>query len=226
MNIESLAEKKKEIRQLEKEIKALKKKRERLERLEVEYYHEYFDTPRDEFALLTDIPSNQTNKKQVLYDYSVLNIDTIGKIICKLIKKYENKDYVSRRLIRYEQWQNAFELYPVELPILVIGQEDEVKKLDKNKENIIISYDDHKLLTEYPTKTPVTWKTSRYGGYYDRSNYGNLLNYFDGLSFEHPTNQDYIDELIYSLAYYQRENGIIQMNPRDTWNVYRKIYKK
>ena len=59
-----------------------------LKKLELEYYYLYFDIlNRSKFSLLTDIPENPTNRKHVLYEYSVLNIDTIGKIICKLLKK-------------------------------------------------------------------------------------------------------------------------------------------
>ena len=226
MNNESLNDKKKRIILIEKEIKQLEKKKKQLQKLKLDYYHEYFDTTRDDFSLLTDIPSNPSQDSHVLYDYSALNIDTIGKIICELIKKYDNKDVVSKRLIEYDRWKNAFGFYLVELPRLVIGREDSVEKLYEDSQNIIIEYSDYCYLKDYPTKNPVTWKTSEYGGYYKRSNYNHLIGYSDGLDFNYPKNQEYIRELIYSLAYYQKTHDIKFMSPQDTWNVYRKIYKK
>lgn len=228
---ESLNKKKKGILLIEKEIKQLEQKKKQLQKLKLDYYHEYFDTKRDDFTLLTDIPSNPNSKnyvtdKHVLYDYSALNVDTIGKIICELIKKYENEDVVSKRLIEYAWWENKFGDYLVELPRLVIGKKDSVEKLDKDSQNIIIEYSDYCYLKDYPTKNPVTWKTSEYGGYYKRSNYKHLVGYYDGLDFNYPNNQEYIRELIYSLAYYQKEHDIKFMSPQETWNVYRKIYKK
>lgn len=226
----SLNDKKSKILLLEKEIKQLEQKKKQLKRLKLDYYHEYFDAKRDDFALLTDIPSNPNNRnyrtdKHVLYDYSVLNIDTVGKIICELIKKYDREDCVAKRVMEYAWWENKFGDYLVELPRLVIGKEDSVEKLDKDSQNIIIEYSDYCYLKDYPTKNPVTWKTSEYGGYYKRSNYNNLVGYYDGLDFEYH-NREYIRELIYSLAYYQKQHDIKQMPPSDTWDVYRKIYYK
>ena len=67
--------------------------------------------------------------------------------------------------------------------------------------------------------------SSEYGDYYKASNYNHLVGYYDELDFKYH-NREYIKELIYSLAYYQKQHNINQMTPSDTWNVYRKIYYK
>ena len=230
MNNESLKDKEKKILILRHEIKQLKQKEKELEKLESEYYHEYFDMPRDDFSLLTNIPYNPDNNKHVLYDYSILNVDTIGKIICKLIKKYENKDVVAKRLIYYTDWEDAFGNQTLELPRLVIGEEDKIERLDKEEQNIIIEYDDFYDLEDYPTNNPVRWwstsSRSLIRDYVETSNYRSLIDTRNGLDFQYPANQEYIEELIYSLAYYQREHNIKFMGPKETWNTYRKIYKK
>ena len=228
MNSVFLDDKKSKILLLEKEIKQLEQKKKQLKRLKLDYYQEYFDAKRDDFALLTDIPSNPNNSnyatdKHVLYDYSVLNVDTIGKIICELIKKYDKEDCVAKRIIEYDRWGNKFGYYLVKLPRLVIGKEDEVEYLDEKKKNIIISYNNHAYLDKYPTHNPVTWMTSEYGDHYKASNYDHLVGYYDELDFEYH-NREYIKELIYSLAYYQKQHDIKQMTPSDTWDIYRKIY--
>lgn len=221
----NLDDKKNKILLLEEEIKDLQQKKEKLEKLKSEYYHEYFDAKRDDFALLTDMPFNPyVNDKHVLYDYSVLNIDTVGKIICRLIEKYDKENCVTKRIIEYDWWESKFDNYLVKLPRLVIGKEDEVEYLYKKKDNIIIKYNEYMYLSEYPTNNPVTWKTSAFGGHYKASNYNNLVGYYDGLDFDYH-NREYIRELIYSLAYYQKQRDIKQMSPSDTWNVYRKIYR-
>lgn len=222
----SLNDKKNKILLLEKEIKQLEQKKIQLEALKSEYFHEYFENEREDFALLTDIPPIlNTCSDHILWNYSVLNVDTVGKIICKLIKKYDNEDFISKRMVKYEWWDNTFRDYVAEIPILVIGREDEIEYQNKRDRNIIIEYDMYAYLNKYPTNNPVTWKTSDSYDYYERSNYKHLIGYYDGLNFEYH-NREYIKELIYSLAYYQKQHDIKQMTPTDTWNVYRKIYRK
>ena len=226
MDSSSLNDKKNKILLLENEIRLLEQKKEQLRAIKAEYYHEYFETKREDYALLTDVPPilNKLND-YILWDYSVLNVDTIGKIICKLIKKYDNEDFVSKRMIKNEWWSNTFSDYPVELPILVIGREDEIEYQDKRDRNIIIEYNMYASLDKYPTNNPVLWKTSDNYDYYEGSNYTHLIGYDNGLHFEYH-NREYIKELIYSLAYYQQQHDIKQMTPTDTWNTYRKIYRK
>ena len=82
---------------------------------------------------------------------------------------------------------------------------------------------------EYPTNNPIIAEKLS-GSFRDikkYSNYSHLVDYHDGLSFETKIYTDFIQELIYSLAYYQKKHDIKMMSPNDTWNVYRKkIYKK
>ena len=222
----SFTKKERKILLLEEEIKLLEKKKDLLTTLQSEYYKEYFDAPRSEYSLLTDIPKNPGTDIHVLFDYSILNVDTIGDIICELIKRYENKDYMSRRVNKIERWDNSFGYYYVSLPRLVIGKEDKIEYLNKREDNIIISYNSYSKIDNYPTDKPVIWKaTSSYKAYEESSNYNFLINSKDDLSFDYH-NLEYIKELIYSLAYYQKQHDIESMSSSDTWDVYRKIYKK
>ena len=127
-------------------------------------------------------------------------------------------------MIERERQVNAFESFVAEEPILVIGKEDEVKHSYENENNIIICYDDYYSLEEYPTSNPVVLNSSKFESPVERSNYSLLVGFRDGLTFDYH-NREYVRELIYSLAYYQKVHNIKQMTPSDTWNVYRKIYR-
>ena len=231
MNEKSLNDKKEkillledEIKYLEDEIKSLKEKKKILNNLKKEYYYDYFDTGRNEFTLLNNIPANYNKYiRHLLTNYSALNVDTIGEIICKLIKEYNNKDYISKRILECEEHPGFFG-YTTKTPKLVIGKYDEVDYIDKVENNIIINYNELCTLDHFPTDNPVIWFGSN--RYYKGSNYNYLVGNNDGLSFNYPVDMEYIRELIYSLAYYQKQHDIKQMTPEDTWSVYRKIYKK
>ena len=190
----------------------------------MEYYNDYFNLKREKYAHLVDIPSNPTSNKHVLSDYSLLNVDEVGRIICELFKRYEHKDVIAKRNHEFELWENKFDRYTVELPTLVIGTPEDVKEGNKNNNNIIIDYSLFYDIKTYPTDNPVAWDTKCYGKPYEMSNYNELIGYQNDLSFDYK-NYEFIKELIFSLAYYQRENNIKQMNTEDTWNVYKKIYK-
>ncbi len=225
MNDDSLNNTKNKILLLEQEIKTLEQKRRKLQELKKEYYCDYFDKKKENYTLLTDIPKNPTKEKHILYDYSVFNIDEIGKIICYLFRDYEKKELISRRLYNIEMAENKFEMYQVYLPILVIGNPEAIEKGKKNKNNIVIDYKSYAILDEYPTDNPVIWDTFSYSKPYKLSNYGHLLNYNGDLAFNYK-NYEFIRELIYSLAYYQKEHNIRLMSSVDTESVYKKIYKK
>lgn len=223
MNSEELKQKRNRILSLQTEIEELKRKQEELCQLESEYYHEYYDTKREDFAHLTDIPRHPDKSVQTLWKDSMLNVDTVGKIICQLLKRYEKTDFISKRLDKIEKCDDIFNstLY---YPVLVIGNPSKVDQIDRNSSNIIIDFSANSL-KEYPTKNPIVHEKYPFGNNHKYSNYNHLLGYFNGLSFDHK-GHDYIEELIYSLAYYQREHSLKTMSPSDTWNVYRKIYKK
>ena len=221
-NIE-LSEKRKRIILLEDEIKSLEEKKKQLTRLQQEYYNDYFKVKRDDFSLLHDLPINSTNEKHALFDYSHFDVDTIGKIICELMKRYSDKTCVSKRIVHTDRWENKFEYYPVHYPKLIIGKPDEVND-EENENNIIIDYDMYADLKDYPTSNPIECMTSSYEVIKKRSNYNSLIAYNDGLSFNYH-NLEYIKELIYSLAYYQREHNKKYMSSQETVKVYKKIYR-
>jgi hypothetical protein len=222
----------KEINEISEEIKKKKeqagKKNRQLDILKLKLYKEYFSTKREEFALLTDIPSNPEKKnRHVLFDYSCLNVDMVGKIICDLIKRYDNEDFTSKRGVQdcTDASDTYFLPHHFEKPVLVIAQGNEVNYPYKAKgdNKIIIEYSDSMILRGCPTNIPVTWKKGM--GSVELTDYAYLI-YNDGVVFSYPNNKEYIKELIYSLAYYQKEHDVKYMTPEDTWNVYQKIYKK
>ena len=117
-NIE-LSEKRKRIILLEDEIKSLEEKKKQLTSLQQEYYSDYFKVKRDDFSLLHDLPINPTNEKHALFDYSYFDVDTIGKIICELMKRYSDKTCISKRIVHNGRWENKFDYYDVRYPILI-----------------------------------------------------------------------------------------------------------
>ena len=219
-----LSEKRKKIILLEDEINALEEKKKQLKDLQLEYYNDYFSVKRDDFSLLHDLPINTTREEHVLFDYSYLNVDIVGKIICELMKKYDNKTCISKRMIHKETWEDTLDLYNVHYPKLVIGTPSEVED-EENENNIIIDYSNYVYLKEFPTDYPTEWMTNPFERVDIRSNYNSFIRYSDGLSFDYH-NLEYIKELIYSLAYYQREHNKKYMSAQETMKVYKKIYKK
>ena len=221
---ESLNEKQKKILLLEEEIKGLEKKKKQLEKLKYSYYSEYFNQS-DNTLPLTNIPSNPTTEKHILYNYSLLNVDEVGKMICTLFKRYENKNVVAKRLQEYDRWENYFGRYPVHLPILVIGNPDEIHYQKENSNNIVIDYAHYADLKKYPTDKPVTWDLNYSSGPFERSNYKIFIDSSGDLAFDYH-DYEFIKELIYSLAYYQKTRDITWMDAKDTRAAFRKIYKK
>ncbi len=222
----------KEIEEINEEIKKKEiqvgKKNRQLELLKLKLYKQYFHTQRKEFALLTNIPSNpQKNNRHILFNYSCLNVDMVGNIICDLIKKYDNEDFASKRGVQeYTDTSDTYiRPYHFKKPVLVIAQGNEVNDPYKAKgdNKIIIEYSNSMILRGCPTNIPVTWKTDI--GSVELTDYAYLI-YNDGVIFSYPNSKEYIKELIYSLAYYQKEHKVKYMTPEDTWNVYQKIYKK
>ena len=226
MSIETLEKTKTQITTLEDELKLLRKKQKELRSLREKYYADYFDTHREEYARLTDIPKNpfSYSKPHVLYEYSALNVDSVGRMIRELIKKYENKDYVAKRLTLHSSSENAFGRYPIQVPIFVVGPEKEFHRFEDGSHNIVINYDWSEPMKEFPTNNPVTWDIHEYSDPFLGTNYNHLIDYHDGLSFNYKY-KGYIEELIFSLAYYQKEHDIKQMTLTETRKVYQKIFR-
>ena len=225
MENDELLKIKDEIVTLKDEIKLLEQKKKQLKKLEIELYNKYFDTKRDEYAFLTDIPNNPTTKVHALYPYSTLNIDEIGKLICKLFEMYEHKHVVAKRSYNTEWEETKFDRYAVNYPILVIGEESKIADANDCEDNIIIEYNQYNSLKDYPTSRPVVWDIYQYSPSFKASNYGSLIGYSNDLSFDYK-NYEFIKELIYSLAYYQKTHDIKYMNVKETREIFKKIYKK
>lgn len=224
MNIEELEEKKNKIKDLEKEISDARSKQKQLIELKKSYFDDYMSFPREDYTLLTDIPENiDREKRNPLFDYSNLNIDTVGKLICKLFDMYEGKEIVAKRKTKYEICENAFGFYYEEWPVLVIGDKKSIDK--ERKKNIIIPFSPYNRVDDYPTDKPVFYilGSNREGKV--ASNYAKLLYMSDGIIFD-DKNHPFIKELIYSLAYYQKMHSIPFMDSDTTKDVFKKIYKK
>ena len=174
---------------------------------------------------MTDIPNNPTTKVHALYPYSTLNIDKIGKLICKLFEMYEHKHVVAKRSYNTEWEETRFDRYAVNYPILVIGEESKIEDANDYEDNIIIEYNQYNSLKDYPTSKPVVWDIYQYSPSFKASNYDSLIGYSDDLSFDYK-NYEFIKELIYSLAYYQKTHDIKYMNVKETREIFKKIYKK
>jgi hypothetical protein len=225
MSQATLEETKSKIQLLEEEIELLKQKKAQLKKLKRDYYEDYFTTPREEFCILKDIPDNPDQKEHILYDYSVLNVDTVGRMIGELMRKYEHKDIVAERIQKSDMWDNAFGGYHVYHPQFVIGERGRTYLSNRDFNNIVIDYEMYNTTKDFPTNNPVYWDVRDDLKPCRRSNYRRLISYENGLSFNEK-NYEYIKELIFSLAYFQKQHDIHQMGAKDTWDVYRKIYKK
>lgn len=230
---------KKRIDELKMEINELENKKIELLELEKKYYCDYYSIERDDYALLKEIPDNPfkiEDKSQVLYRYSLLNIDTIGNLICKLFHIYEKRNYLCMRNYVNEEYERRFFDKAVSQPILAIGESDVINKyrnkyvdnefIDDDK-NIIIEYSKYYPASEYQTDNPVTY---REGDIFSSdeiiiSNYNFLLGFYNGLKFDYK-GFEFIKELIYSLAYYQKKHDIEQLTDKETVEVFKKIYKK
>ena len=230
MTEEDLIKTKNKIDLLEEEIKDLEQKKQLLEDIKREYYYDYFDFERENYSLLKNIPENIQKEEHVLRKYSLMDVDAIGKLICKISKLYGIKDLNYKRDYYTETNENKFEVYREEYPILVIGPKNKVnekhfnKKLfEKDKDIIIIDYNMHIEENDLLMDNPVKWVVGSNHNIKYKTNYNRLVNYFDGLRFDYK-NKEFIKELIYSIAYYQRENDIHYMNSNELENVVNKIY--
>lgn len=220
-----LDEKRTKLILLEEKIKSLKGSREELLKARQEYYELFYNTEREDYAFLTNVPENTKGEKHPLYDYSTLNVDVIGKLICKLAQKYEGLDFASKRVDCTEQVKDKNEIYYEEYPVLVVGEKTKIHEGSENEDNIILEFDPNINVKDYPTDKPVFYVKGIHGESKIRSNYNKLINYMNGLSFDSKGHQ-YIEDLIFSLAYYQKSHGIDSMTSEETKDVYKKIFKR
>ena len=223
MSLESIKEKKERVIALQSKVDELRKFEEDLEQAQIDYYQDYFDTRRENFARLTDIPDKPNGVSHGLYDYGFLCVDTIGKITRDLIRRYERKDVVAKRTIRYIPSEELGE-YLTEEPYFIVGEPKNIILGESCEENIIINYSENAQLYAHPTNYPVYFDD--YGVMMPRSNYNYMFGDYDGLAFD-AKGREYVKEIVYSIAYYQKQHNIRQLGQRDTWNVYERIiYKK
>ena len=219
--IDNLLEKRNKISELNNNIEKLNteltSKINELETLKRELYNDYYSIKREEYSLLKDLPIKPNSRERhFLYDYSILNIDEVGKIICNLFDIYENKDMICYRGNNYGYIRSENVFHHELIPTLMIKNKNK-----KDSDNIVIEYNKNLLLCDYPTNNPVYWNKN-----FVSSNYNYLIGEFANvLSFDNK-NYEFITELIYSLAYYQKQHDIKYMSEEETRKVYKRIYKK
>ncbi len=216
-----LHEKRERIQKLKKEISILRAKEVEVAKLEEELYNDYFNLEREEYAHLTQIPHTFSINREPMGPYSILNVDLVGKMIAILFKDYENKKMTVMRDSVLEKEQDDDDEYPFWNHFLIIKN-----ALENNENDIIkIEYSHYMSLCEYPTNDPITWIIFPRGREIEASNYNKLIYLTGNLTFDNK-NREFIEELVYSLSYYQKKHGIEYMDATKTWDVFKKIYKK
>ena len=202
----------------------------KLQDLKRNYFYTYFGVKREPNAWLTNIPNPKDYISVMpfwhpLYTYSFLNVEAVASMICLLFKDYENKEMVSKRIIKEEiHYENRSKINPKisycdYTPEVIIG---EVKNIydDHNKDNIVIRNGDRHTCLEKP-----------YEGDYsqlflnEKPYYWYMLGFSGELSFNDKGHQ-FIRELIYSLAYYQMVNDKHLTSSKETMKAFEKIYAK
>ncbi len=220
MDNEKRLEKEKKILQLKDEVALLRAKTDELEMLAKEYTLDYFNEEREEYAYLKQIPKHYSMTRHVLAPYSGLNVDLIGYMIAILFYDYEHKEMVVERKIASEMWNSLYGTkYQVKLPYLSI------RNLADASDNIEIDFSDSFLLKNFPMEKPVIWMTDQNGYEHVSTNYTYLIGYNGELNFDY-VKREVIKELVYSMAYYQKQHDITYMDADKTWDVFKKIYKK
>lgn len=191
--------------------------RAKLIQMEDEYYNNYFN---ESTGWLTNIPRQVNLYSRILDEYSNLNVDAIGDLICKLYRDNEGKRLTCVRRSLGD-------------PKLFITKQSNAKKIIedtdyaiqtmKDEDSIIISYSQFaKPVCDWlPENQEYIKKYYNEHGLYA---YSHLINY-GSLTIDYKS-REFIKELIFSLSNYQRENDITYMTGEETNKVFKKIYKK
>lgn len=241
----TLEEEVKKLKEAKQKVKIIRAKEKELFDLKVKHYNDFYNGDIPDYSIISEkapYPYKNDYPQHYLSDYSGLNVDEVGKLICELFKKYENKNMHSRRIIVEETYEPSFvssRNITEEKAYLIIGSRykiynpyDEYGDLDEDK-LIIIEYDDFMDLNKFPTNKPIkTLDDVHIGAYYCycepeefvSSNYNYLLNSRGEIIFD-DKNKAFIEDLIYSLAYHQYKNGITYMSEEETKDTFKRIYK-
>ena len=222
MSIEALRKKKEKVVKLQGKVERLRKAEEDLHQAEIDYYREYYKTDRPLFSRLTDIPEEIQYEDFGLADNAILCVDTVGRIIRDLIRRYEHEDVVGKRTTTFGKFETSTGDIIVNKPIYVVGRPEDIILGEACYKNVVLPYGQDMDCEHWPTNHPVYWEATFEDVCAVRSNYNYLFGGCDGLAFN-IYDREYIKEFIYSLAYHQKQMGITQMGQRDTWNVYEQI---
>lgn len=200
--------------------------------IKYKYYIDYFNLHRREHSLLEDIPpyeyfKSKLNAVHPLSEYSKLNVVLLGEFIAELFKKYEQKDVES--YIRFKN-HKINENKSVDVPNIIIGKNPKEISCNhfNNEDNIIIP-----LSANYE----IFRKDGYIDGYvrysaYDQSDSivcfspkRQLMGYNEELYNLDYKGHTFIRDLIYTLAYYQKEMGVKDVDDEYLRNAFKRIYK-
>lgn len=207
----------------------------------LENYLDYFKKHREDYSLLKDIPPYEYFKeskqivKHPLSNYSLLNIVLIGNFIAELFKKYENKEVESYIYVENKNSERIKHHYTLEKveekPYVIIGNisNDRFYNPLQDEENIIIPFEDgyRRLNFEGYIRGNTLYfnyaSVDEVASYYSPKRYLILGN--EELEKIDYKKYEFIRDLIYSLIYYKKENGIIDVDDEHLRGAYKKIFK-
>lgn len=226
-----LEKSKKEIKRMEAYIKRANKYEQQLETLKPKYFNDYFNLQRPLYEELKDIPSaNYLNgEDNLMSKYSAFNLEDLGEIMVDYIEKeFSSKakseiKIVSTKERGVEDYQ--FYWYNQQTPHLFVYSTDifmdipmdvNNRGIENLNSNETIKCLNNDWLDEYYYYTYYCQLINCYSKYYNE--YGEL-------TFDYKNNKS-IRELIYNLAYYQKQIDQIYLPEGELLKAYKKIYKR
>ena len=225
-----LKQRKKEINKIESYIKKAKNYEEQLITLKINYFNDFFTKERPLYEKLTDIPSSSYLNEDInlMAQYSIFNLEEFGKILVDYIansfhskakskiKIITTKELMPARKLETEDYDYQFYWYNQKTPHLFIQSSN-------------ISFDiPFNLANQYGEKTIKCLHNDLTKEYYYYGYYNQLINYYSKyqeISFNYQNNQ-LIRELIYNLAYYQKQTNETYLSEGKLLKAYKKIYKR
>ena len=207
---------------LEKQIEKIENGKNNLEKLNNQYYCDFFDKERKIYTKLTNIPYYKVidGKTNPIRKYSLFNLEELGDIFVDFIKyKYRCKAKSKIEVIKKEEYKRDdnyyyhFSPYDCEYPYLIINS---------SKININVPFTD--FVSSNLEKSIKCCNDDKFLYY---SYYNKLLRsgYSSEFTFNYQNNES-IRELIYNLAYYQKQINETQLPEGQLLKAYKKIYKR
>ena len=218
-----LKQNQKEIKRMETYIKKAKNYEEQLKTLKPKYFNDFFTKERPLYEKLTDIPSASYLNEDInlMYQYSIFNLEDLQEIMVDYIennfhsKAQSEVKIVTTRQSGIEDYE--FYWYNQEIPHLFVYS---------SKINIDIPF--NRTHPSYCKKIIKCLHNDLTKEYYYYGYYSQLINYYSKykeLPFDYQNNE-LIRELIYNLAYYQKQINETYLSEGQLLKAYKKIYKR